>query len=324
MMAKTDILRLVFMVVAGAASVNALADYPDHPIRMIVEFPAGGNVDIVARRIGLKLTERLGKQIVVDNRGGAGGVIAHEYAAKSAPDGYTLLLATTAFTANPALHKKLPYDPLADFVPIALAADWGGFLVVHPSIPANTLADFVKLIKANPNRLSYSSAGTGTWPHLSMEMFKSMAGIKIVHVPYKGVVPALQDVIAGYVAAKIDSYATSMPHIKSGRLKLIAVTTAQRLPQVPDTPTIAEQGYPGYDSAIWLGLVTSKGTPKDIVSRLEQNVVAIIKDREFARKLDEDGFRPLGGRGSDLDALIRKELAQWQRVVRETGISPLD
>jgi tripartite-type tricarboxylate transporter receptor subunit TctC len=314
------VLAALINVYSGAAG----AEYPDHPIRILVEFPAGGAADVVARRMGAKLGDRLGQQVLIDNRSGAGGVIAHEYVAKSAPDGYTLLLATTSVTANPSLRKKLPYDPQTDFVPIALLADWGGLFALHPSVPGKTLGEFVKFVKANPDKLSYSSAGTGTWPHLSMEMFTHRAGIRMVHIPYKGAVPALQDVIAGFVAAKIDSYITTVPHMKTGRLKVLAVTTGSRMSQLPEIPTIAEQGYPGYDTAIWLGLVAPKGTPRDIVAKLEQNVIAIIKDKDMTSRLIEDGYRPRAASGAELGAFIRSEVAQWQQVVREVGISPTD
>lgn len=305
-------------------SVCANADYPERPIRLVIEFPAGGAADAVARRIGAKLTERLGQQVVVENRSGAGGVIAHEYVAKSPPDGYTLLLPTTSITINPSLHKKLAYDPQDSFVPIALITDWAGLLVVHPSIPGNTLPEFVRFVKANPGKLSYSSAGTGTWPHLAMEMLKSRGGMQIVHVPYKGAAPALQDTIAGFVAAKIDSYITSMPQVKSGRLKLLGVTTAGRMLQAPDVPTIAEQGYPGFDTAIWLGVLAPRGTPEDIASKLEQNIIAIIREKDITQRLYDDGYRPRAGTAAEFAALIRKEVSQWRQVIHDVGISPND
>jgi tripartite-type tricarboxylate transporter receptor subunit TctC len=209
-------------------------------------------------------------------------------------------------------------------VPIALITDWAGLLVVHPSVPGNTLPEFVRFVKANPGKLSYSSAGTGTWPHLAMEMLKSRSGMQMVHVPYKGAAPALQDTIAGFVAAKIDSYITSMPQVKSGRLKLLGVTTAGRMLQAPDVPTIAEQGYPGFDTAIWLGVLAPKGTPEDIASKLEQNIIAIIKEKDIAQRLYDDGYRPRAGTAAEFAALIRKEVSQWRQVIRDVGISPND
>jgi len=300
------------------------AEYPERPIRIIIEFPPGGATDVVARRVGAKLTERFGQQVLVDNRSGAGGVIAHEAAARAPADGYTLLLATTTFTANASLRKKLPYDALKDFDTVAFLADWGGLLVLHPSIPSATLGEFIALAKRNPGKLSYSSAGVGTWPHLSMEMLMHRAGIRVAHIPYKGAVPALQDVIAGFVAAKVDSYVTSIPHMRTGRLKAIGVTTGKRMPQAPDVPTIAEQGFPGYDTAIWLGLVTRKGTPREVIARLEQSVIAILKERDIADRLFEDGYRIIAGTGAELDAHLRRELDQWRRITREAGIDATD
>jgi len=306
------------LFIAGA---NA-AEYPERVVRLAVEFPAGGATDSMARRIASKLSERLGQQFVVENRAGAGGIIAHEYVAKAAPDGYTLLLPSTAITINASLHKKLSYDAQESFVPISLLADWGALLVLHPSIPANTLPEFVRLVKANPGKLSYSSAGTGTWPHLAMEMLNGRSGMKILHVPYKGAVPALQDTIAGFVAAKIDSYITSMPQMKAGKLKAIGVTTAARMPQAPNVPTIAEQGYPGFDTAIWLGLVAPKGTPRDVVAKLEQNVMAIMKEKDLAQRLHDDGYNVRGTNAAELAALMKKEIPQWRQVSREVGITP--
>jgi tripartite-type tricarboxylate transporter receptor subunit TctC len=319
------IYRAACLAVLGfLVSGSAAADYPERAIRLIVEFPPGGATDALTRRLGAKLSERLGQPAVVENRSGAGGVIAHEYVAKAPPDGYTLLLPTTAMTINASLHRKLSYDALESFVPIALIADWAALLVVHPSIPANNLTEFVKFVKVNPGKLSYSSAGTGTWPHLAMEMLNSRSGMQILHVPYKGAVPALQDTIAGFVAAKIDSYITSMPQIKAGRLKALAVTSANRMPQAPDVPTIAEQGYPGFDTAIWLGLVAPKGTPKDVISKLEQTVIAIIKEKDISQKLYDDGYRARGATGAELAELMRKEIPQWRQVIQKVGIKPSD
>lgn len=318
-MTMTPWMLAVFAFAAWSAA--AQGQYPEKPIRFIVEFPPGGASDILARRVGAKLSERLGQSVVVDNRSGAGGVIAHDFVAKAPPDGYTFLFATTSITANASLHRKLPYDARADFVPVALVCDWAGVLIVHPSVPANNLREFMQLAKANPGKLSYGSAGNGTWPHLAMEMLNHRAAVRMVHVPYKGAAPALRDVVGGFIESKIESYVTAIPHMRLGRLKAVAVTSGARMSQIPDVPTIAEQGYPGYDSAIWQGIVGPRGLPRDIVSKLEQHVAAILKLPDIVQRLHDDGMRPLSGTAGDLDALMRREFGQWQQVVRDVGIT---
>ena len=312
----------VALALGVAASPIHAADYPERAVRFVIEFPAGGAVDVVARRIAAKLTERFGQQFIVDNRAGAGGVIAHEFVAKARPDGYTVLLATTPFAANAALYKKLPYDAAADFTPVSFIADWAALYVVHPSVPARTFPEFVRLAKSRPGQLTYSSAGVGSFVHLAPEMLFNRAGIKLTHVPYKGAAPALTDVIAGFIDAKLDSYVTSIPHMKTGRLRALGVSSAERMVQLPEIPTIAEQGYPGYAAAIWLGLVVPKGTPSDIVTRLESAFITAVKDRDVSARLIDDGIRPVGGTAADLDALIRKERAQWSKLVRDIGLKP--
>ncbi|HTD91117.1 MAG TPA: tripartite tricarboxylate transporter substrate binding protein [Burkholderiales bacterium] len=305
-------------------STSGAAEFPERPLRIVVEFPAGGASDVVARRVGAKLRERIGQQVVVDNRAGAGGVIAHDHVAKSPADGYTLLLASTALAANKSLHRKLSYDPATDFAPVSLLADWGAILVVHPSVPAKTLTEFIHAAKARPGVMTYSTAGNGTWPHLATEMLNSRAGIKMVHVPYKGAVPALTDVIGGFIDAKIDSYVTAMPNIKSGRLRALGVTSAERMLQAPDIATIAEQGYPGYATAIWAGLMAPKNTPREVIAKLESNAAASVKDREVNARLIDDGVRPVGSSAADMDKLLKSELALWAKVIREIGIKPVE
>ena len=309
-------------VVAGLAPSARAAEYPERAVRFVVEFPAGGAVDVVARRIAAKLTERFGQQFIVDNRSGAGGVIAHEFVAKSRPDGYTVLLATTPLAANPSLYRKLPYDASTDFVPVSFIADWAALFVVHPSVPARSFPEFVRIAKAKPGQLTYSSAGVGSFVHLAPEMLFSRAGIKVTHVPYKGAVPALTDVIAGFIDAKLDSYVTSIPHMKSGRLRALGVSGADRMVQVPDIPTLAEQGYPGFAAAIWLGLVVPKGTPAEVIGQLESAFIAAVKDRDVNTRLIDDGIRPVGGTAADLDALIRRERAQWAKLAHDIGLKP--
>jgi tripartite-type tricarboxylate transporter receptor subunit TctC len=310
----------------GMVMVSGLhaADYPERPLRVVVEFPAGGATDVVARRVGNKLRERIGQQVVIDNRAGAGGLIAHEHVAKSVADGYTLLMASTAFAANQFLHRRLSYEPLRDFTPVALLADWGAIVVIHPSLPSRTLGEFVAFVKQRPGALTYSTAGNGTWPHLAQEMFNSRAGIKMVHVPYKGAAPALQDVLGGFIHTKIDSYVTSMPHINTGKLRALGVTTAERMVQAPQIPTVAEQGYAGYAAAIWAGLMAPKNTPREIVAKLESNVVASVKDRDITAQIINDGMRPVGGSAADLERRLKDELVLWEKVIRDIGIKPAE
>jgi tripartite-type tricarboxylate transporter receptor subunit TctC len=312
------------LLVAPFCVATRAADYPEKPLRVVVEFPAGGATDVVARRVGNKLRERLGQQVVVDNRAGAGGLIAHEFVARAPADGYTLLMASTALASARYLHRKLAYDPAADFAPVALIADWGAIVVIHPSIPSKTLAEFVTFVKARPGEMTYSSAGNGTWPHLAQEMFNARAGIKMVHVPYKGAAPALQDVLGGFIHTKIDSYVTSMPHIKTGKLRALGVTTAERMVQAPDIPTVAEQGYAGYAAAIWAGLMAPKNTPRDVIAKLDTGVTAAVKDREVNAQLVGDGVRPVGGGVAELDRLFKSELALWGKVIRDIGIKPAE
>jgi len=307
----------------GVAPTARAAEYPERSVRFVVEFPAGGAVDVVARRIAAKLSERFGQQFIVDNRAGGGGIIAHEFVAKAKPDGYTVLLATTPFAANPALHRKLPFDSAADFVPVSFIADWAAIYVVHPSIPARSFPEFVKLAKANPGKLTYSSAGIGSFVHLAPEMLFNRAGIKVTHVPYKGAAPALTDLIAGFVDTKLDSFVTSNPHLKTGRLKAIGVSGAERMVQLPDVPTIAEQGCPGYAAAIWLGLVVPRGTSPDVIARLETAFIAAVKDKDISARLIEDGIRPVAGTAADLGALIRREHAQWAKLIADIGLKPM-
>ncbi|MEQ1772871.1 MAG: tripartite tricarboxylate transporter substrate binding protein [Burkholderiales bacterium] len=319
---KAQILLAALAMTSGAVA-NA-AEFPDRPVRIVVEFPAGGATDVVARRVGNKLRERVGQQIVIDNRAGAGGLIAHEFVVKSPADGYTLLLASTAFAANKFLHRKLSYDAVTDFMPVSLLADWGAIVVIHPSIPAKTLGEFIKVVKDRPGEMTYSTAGTGTWPHLAQEMLNNRAGIKMVHVPYKGAVPALQDVLGGFVHTKIDSYVTSMPHIKTGKLRALGVTTAERMVQAPDIPTVAEQGYAGYAAAIWAGLMAPKNTPREVIAKLESNVAASVKDREITAQLINDGVRPVGSTAAELDKLLKSELVLWAKVIKDIGIKPAE
>jgi tripartite-type tricarboxylate transporter receptor subunit TctC len=312
---------LTAAVLAGACGQSVSADFPEKPVRIVVEFPAGGATDVLIRRVAVKMRERLNQQIIVDNRPGAGGIIAHELVLKSPADGYTLLLGSTALPSNKSLHRKLSYDAGTDFQGVAWLADWGAILAVHPSVPAKTTPELLKLAGARDGQMTYSSAGNGTWPHLAMEMLLHRAGVKMRHIPYKGAVPALTEVIGGFIDAKLDSYVTCMPNIKAGRLRGISVTTATRMSQAPDIPTIAEQGFPGYATAIWSGLLAPRGTPRDPIVRLEAAAMASVQDRDINQQIMNDGMRPVGASGAEMDKLLKSEIALWARVIRDAGVN---
>ena len=306
------------LLVLGSGA--ALAQFPEHNIRLIIPFAQGGTTDVVARLMTPKLSEKLGRQVVVDNRGGAGGVIASELTAKAPADGYTLLMTTTNHTANPALIKDLPYDSVQDFTMVSLVADQPGVLVVHPSVKANTFRELIAYAQKNAD-LNYASAGSGTFPHLSMAMLTSRAGLKMTHVPYKGAGPAMIDLLGGQVQVKVDAYITAYSHVKAGKLKLLAVTSPARMDLLPDVPTIAELGYPGYETSFWMGIVGPKRIPEASRARLERAFTEVVKSDEISKRLINDGLRPLGGNGAELAALIKRELPQWQKVVKEANIT---
>lgn len=309
---------------AAACCIVALAQaaYPEKSIRLIVPFPPGGSTDVVARRVAVKAQQLLGQPIVIENRGGAGGIVATDLAARSTPDGYTLLLCQTSHSATPALQRTLPYDTERSFASIALLADHPGIIVAHPSMPYNTFADFIKYVKANPGKVTYASAGNGTFPHLTMEMLASQAGLSMIHIPYKGAGPARVDLLAGRVHVRIDAYVTTIGLIKEGKLKALAVTGKGRIPQMPDLPSVAESGYPGFDSSIWMGVIGPAGMPKEIVAQLERAFVDAAKDPDVAKQLNEEGIYVRGLPGRDLTALIRAEIIKWQRVAKQAGIVP--
>jgi tripartite-type tricarboxylate transporter receptor subunit TctC len=286
-------LILVCALAAGAA--GAQTPYPSRPIRLIVPSTPGGSVDTLARTIGPKLAERWGQQVIVENRSGAGGIIAAEITAKAPPDGYVLMLGTVAsLGTNVSLHQKLPYDPLRDFAPVSLVATQNLMLLVHPSVPAKSVKELVRFAKSQPGKLSFASAGNGTGSHLSGELFKQLAGLDILHIPYKGVAPAMLDVVSGQVAMNFPSILTALPHVRSGRARALAVTGAKRTRAAPELPTMHEAGVRGYESATWYGIVTPAGTPPETVTRLSAEIAAILKQPETNERLSRDGADPVG------------------------------
>ena len=308
-------LALGLSVLTGSAAIAA--DWPAAPIHIVLPFTPGASTDVIVRMIAPKLSELLGTPVIIENRGGAGGLIATEAVATAKPDGYTLLVVTTSFVVQPAIMEKLPYDTLKDFAPVALLADMPGVLVVNPSMPVKTFAEF--LAYAKTHSLTFGTAGNGTFPHIGIELLKSRAGIPLMHVPYKGATQALTDVIAGHVDLKLDAYVSSSAHIATGALRPIAVSSLTRILELPDVPTIAETGFPGFEVNYWIGVVAPAAVPQPIRARLEKAFVEAFtpQNRDAMAKT---GVRPLGEGSNAVQALIDRELAQWRTLAREAGI----
>jgi tripartite-type tricarboxylate transporter receptor subunit TctC len=313
------ILVLVVVALSALAGIAQGQPYPSKPVRIIVPFAPGGGSDFIGRFIAQKLSERLGQQFIVDNRPGAGGNLGAEIAVKSAPDGYTLLLIAGSYTVNPSLYKTA-YDPVNDISPIIQLSQGPFIVAVHPSLPVKTLKDLIDLAQKQPDKLSYASAGQGSITHLASELFLDMAKIKIVHVPYKGSGPALNDAIAGNVQLIFGSVATSLQYIKSGRLRGLAVTTSNRIPAAPDLPTVAEAGVPGYEVILWHGLVGPKGMPKAVVDRLNSEATQILKSKAMEELLAADGVSPAGGTPEKFHTTIKADIERWRKIVRQAGI----
>ncbi|MHB8772472.1 MAG: tripartite tricarboxylate transporter substrate binding protein [Syntrophales bacterium] len=303
-----------------AADVSAAYPEPGKPIRMIVPFPPGGNTDIVARAISNELSKNLGTSIVIDNRGGAGSSLGTSLAAKAPADGYTILMVSGAHTINPSMFKKLPYDSVKDFAGITLVADLPVALVVHPSVPAKNLKELIAYAKANPGKLNYASSGPGSIGHLAGELLSSMADIKLTHVPYKGSGPAVVDVLSGYVQMLLTSAATVMPHIKSGKLRAIALASQKRSVGAPEIPTMIESGLPGYVVSGGFGLLAPAGTPREIIKTLNAAAVKVVAMPEVRKRLANEGADPVGSTPEEFDAYIRADIEKWIKVVKKAGI----
>jgi tripartite-type tricarboxylate transporter receptor subunit TctC len=303
----------------GAAPQGA---YPTKPVRLIVAFPPGGSTDIIARLVGQRLSERLGQQVIIDNRGGAGGTIGTDMAAKATPDGYTLTMGTTStHVIAPAAYTNLKYDPIKDFQPITLVASTPYLLVVHPSVKATSLKEFIAQVKSTPGKWNYASAGTGSTTHLAMEMLKTAAGIDVQHVPYNGNGPAGTAVMGGQVQALFGSMPAVLPHAKSGKVRPLAVGTAKRSPALPDVPTVAETGYPGFEVSLWLGFFAPKGTPIQIVNRLHSELVRIALSSEMKEQFERNGAEAATNASSlDLERLVKAEIAKYTKVIKAANI----
>lgn len=304
-----------------AAPAQAADAYPNKPIRLIVPFAAGGTTDIVARIVAEGLTRELGQPVVVENRGGGGGSIGADALVRSAPDGYTLGVATVSTMAtNPATNPNNPYDPIKDFTPITNLVNVPNVLTVNPKVPAKTLAEFITLLKSNPGKYSYASSGTGGISHLDGELFKSLTNTDMVHVPYRGSGPALNDTIAGQVNAQFDNLPSSLPHIQAGKLRALAVAAPKRLPSLPDVPNFAEAGLPQMDNMAWYGLVAPAGTPKAVVDRVHDAAVKALKDPKIAQRLADGGALIDGNTPAEYAAQIKRELELRQRIAKERNI----
>ena len=309
-----------FAALVAAPFAGAQATYPTKPIRIVVPFPAGGTTDILARAAAQRLSETLGQPAVVDNRPGAGGNIGAELVAKAPPDGHTLLMGTVGTHAiNASLYSKMPYDHVRDFAPIILVAGVPNVLVVHPSVPVGSVKELIAYAKANPGKLNFASSGSGTSIHLAGELFKTMAGVQMAHVPYKGSAPAVTDLLGGQVQLMFDNLPSALPHIKAGKLKALAVTSATRAAALPDVPTVAESGLAGFDATSWFGLLAPAGTPQPIIARLNSEVAKWLATAEAKEKMAGLGANTAGHSTDEFVRHIAAETTKWAKVVKESG-----
>ncbi len=317
---SNSILRAAACAAGLIATTAFAAAYPDKPIRLVCPIPPGGTTDLVARLVAQKLTESLGQQVIVDNRGGAGGIIGTEMVARSAADGYTLLLGSmTTHAINPAFHKGLAYDAVRSFQPVSRIIAAPQLLVVHPSVAAKSVRELIALAKAKPGQLTYATASMGTAPHLAYELFKSMAGVNIIGVPYKGSGPSIIDLIGGQVQSMITGIVVLMPHVKAGKLRALGVTSPARAAVMPELPTLAESGVPNFDVRVWFGVFLPAGTPRPIVMQLNERIRKIVEAPDVRQRLIEQGADPVSDTPEEFGAYVKTELARWTKVVKDTG-----
>ncbi|WP_368921985.1 Bug family tripartite tricarboxylate transporter substrate binding protein [Comamonas aquatica] len=308
------------LAVAGMGSALAADAYPDKPLTMIVPFSAGGTTDILARIVGQALGQELGQTIIIENKPGAGGNIGAQQASRAKADGYTLFMGTVGTHAiNQALYKKLPYDPVKDFAPLSRVANVPNLLVAHPSRPYKTVQEMITYAKKHPGEVTYGSPGSGASPHVSGALFQSMTGAELTHVPYKGSAPAISDLLGNQIAVMFDNMPSAIQHVRSGKLRPIAVTTAKRSPELPDVPTIAEAGVPGYEATSWFGLWAVAGTPAPILTKLQTALTKVLKDPAVAKKIADQGGEVVIETPAQFDAFIKSEAAKWGKVVKESG-----
>jgi tripartite-type tricarboxylate transporter receptor subunit TctC len=311
--------RLSAVLLAALALSVQAQPYPSKPVRIIVPFAPGGGSDFIARFMALRLTEALGAQVIVENKPGAGGVIGIEQGVRAPADGYTLVLIASSYTVNPSVYK-LSFDPLSDITPVVQMSQGPLLVVVNPSVAVKTAKDLIAMAKAKPGELNFASPGQGSVIHMATEFFSSMAGVRMNHIPYKGTGPALTDTVAGQTQVLFSSTATALPHVKSGRLKAIGVTTARRIPALPEVPTVSESGLPGYEVVLWHGLIGPKGLPKAAVDRINAEVNKSLQQKETAAQLENDGVAPAGGTPEQFAAQIRKEIGVWKKVAADAGV----
>jgi len=301
---------------------SAQTPYPTRAVRLIVPSSPGGGTDISARILAPQLTQFLGQQVVVENRPGAGTMIGGEAVARAAPDGYTLLMGISTLAINPAMYKKVPYDALKDLAPISQAVALSNVLVIHPSLPSRNLKEFITFAKARPGQINFASAGVGTSPHLSMELFLVLAKLKMLHVPYKGSGPGVTDLVAGHVPVMMPNMLSAQPHIKSVRMRALGVTGTKRAPGADDIPTIAEAGVPGYEAVQWYGVLAPAATPRDIITKLHAGVVRALQNPDVRQRLLNDGAEPVGSSPGEFAAYLRNETEKWAKVIKAAGIKP--
>ncbi|HZN27530.1 MAG TPA: tripartite tricarboxylate transporter substrate binding protein [Burkholderiales bacterium] len=321
MMKLFCISAIALTALATTAFSQDATNYPSRPIRVIVPFAPGGGLDISTRLIAQKLTEKWGQNIVVDSRPGAATIVGTEIASKAAPDGYTLLMITTTFAINPGLYPKLPYDPVKDFTPVTQLNSQPNVVVVTPSFPGKSVKDLMALAKAKPGELTFATPGAGSAPHLSAEMFQRAAGVSMIHVPYKGIPPAVTDVIGGRVTMLFTTTISAAPHIKAGKLRALAITSAKRQSSMPDVPTIGET-LPGYRAEAFQGMVAPAGVPQAIVNKVSAEVARIVRLPDVSQRFELDGAEPVGSTPKEFAAFLRAEMQKWNKVIKDAGIKP--
>ncbi len=312
--------QLLTGVALAAAVLSAGAQaFPSRPVTIVVPFSPGGAADIMSRVLAERLNKRLGQPVIVENKPGGGTMIASEYVARAAADGHTLLLAASSLGIAPSLYAKVNYDPVKDFTPVSQVASVVHVLVVHPSLPAKNVGELVTWLKANPSKANYGSVGAGTSTHLEAELFNSVAGVKMQHIPYKGSAPALTDMVGGQLQVMFDAYASSGPFIKDGKVRLLAVTTAQRSKSLPDTPTVAESGLPGYEAMPWLGLVAPAKTPPAVVNKLYAELHEVLKEPEVQTRFRSLGLDIIGSKPEEFSSFLRGDIGKWAKVIKDSG-----
>lgn len=323
-MRKSQLTMRVIMGTGLALAVSATAfaqAYPNGPMRIVVPFPPGGGTDTLARLLSRKLNENWGQSVITDNRPGANGTIGAALVAKALPDGHTLLLVPSGFTVNPSIYPKLPFNSERDLAPVTQLASGPLLVLVHPSLPAKSIRELIALTKARPGIINYASSGNGSPPHLATELFKYMAGVDLIHIPYKGGGPAMVDLLAGQVSIYFNAILQALPYVKAGRLRSLAVTSGKRFPTVPDIPTIAESGVPGYDMTNWYGLLVTGGTPKEHIAKLNGEVVKILNQPDVKERLADEGAMVIGNTPEEFSAFIKRDIATNAQIVKASGMS---